>query len=258
MDKTYLNRLASFSSSVLLATGLVLGAASALHAANEGQAEGQGQEQQTQATQQAQKQEEKQIEVVAIEFEPGQHNLSQEARDKLKEKLDKYAQTESQQSGSATQQGMDQQAASPSGQDQGQMGTTQTAQQQEAQDKVESIRVAVWSDQEFNPDQNLADAAQELARKRAEAIEKYITEDLKVEADVTTFNMAEQAGFLARTFNTEEAELKSIFARRGAEPTSQVEIENPELVHMRDEGGPSKAVVMISLQHEQSKSQQGQ
>jgi len=239
MRKTYLSKLVVMSSGVLVSAGLAFsnpaaasnsGSLSDYQLAQVQQQAGQQQAGQQQAGQQQAGQQHKQVEVVTVEFEPNQHNLSQEAMEKIREKLQKYAQ--------ATDQ---------------QMGTTRTegpgaTAQQGKEDKVESIKVAAWSDQEFVPEQDLPEQARELAKNRAEAVENYISEQLKVDADITTFNMAEQAGLIARTFNTQEAELRSLFAREGGPEEARIEAKNPELIHIRDEGGPSKAVVVISME----------
>ncbi|MFW7377259.1 MAG: hypothetical protein ACOH5I_00445 [Oligoflexus sp.] len=244
MKKSYLTKLALVSSGLFMTSALSAGSLQDLTSSKSVLiAENQPNQQTTrpgtqpgaQQTQQAeqQHQEQKRMATVAVDFEANQHNLSQEARDKIRSKLQEHQ--ASAQMDTTTQ---DQTAT---------RGTAST-EQKELGEKIASIRVAAWSDQEFNAEQDLPEQAQELAKNRADAVEKFINDELKVDADVTAFNMAEQAGLLARTFNTQEAELKSIFARRGAEPQSKAETDNPELIHMRDEGGPSKAVVVITYE----------
>jgi hypothetical protein len=53
--------------------------------------------------------------------------------------------------------------------------------------------------------------------------------------------MAEHANWLARTFDTREAELKSIFGKRGTETP----ITNEEFHVIKTAGGPSSAVIVV-------------
>jgi hypothetical protein len=65
--------------------------------------------------------------------------------------------------------------------------------------------------------------------------------------------MAKKAGALARTFNTEEAELKSIFAKRGGEKAQETpEVgSNSEIYIFRNQGAASKAVLVMTLKPHQ-------
>lgn len=106
--------------------------------------------------------------------------------------------------------------------------------------KIDEIQTAVWSD---NPapraDTGLAKADQKLAERRVKSIKKYLKSSLKI-ADVDTYNMAERANWLARTFDTDEAQLKSEISRDTYMSKEQFQV-------FKDHGQPSKAVVLVIL-----------
>lgn len=107
--------------------------------------------------------------------------------------------------------------------------------------KINQVQVAAWSD---NPaprtDEELSRRDRRLADSRAKAIDNYLSKRSGV--DVKTFNMAERANWLARAFNTEEAELKKEIGQGGDAPLS-----NDELQIFKSNGRPSKAVVLVIL-----------
>lgn len=107
--------------------------------------------------------------------------------------------------------------------------------------KIDEITVAAWSDRAFpRGGTKLSDADRDLAEKRADAIEEHLDKQLQV-TDVDTYNMAEDSNWLAKTLNTDDAELKSIFTKRG----SRTPVTNAEFHLIRNEGGPSEAVVVV-------------
>jgi hypothetical protein len=106
---------------------------------------------------------------------------------------------------------------------------------------IDQVTVAAWSDKALPMGkQDLAEADRDLAAKRADAISSVLKTELEV-GDVDTYNMAERANWLARTFNTRQAELKSIFSKKGAETP----VTNAEFHVIKNEGGPSEAVVVV-------------
>jgi hypothetical protein len=110
-----------------------------------------------------------------------------------------------------------------------------------ADGEIKAVHIAAWSDKQFpKGKKELKDADKELAKERIDALENYLKSDLKV-SDVDTHSMAEHSGWLARAFNTTEAEIKSLFAQRGA-PGSE-----PEYRLVRKNGGPQKAVIWVEM-----------
>jgi hypothetical protein len=102
---------------------------------------------------------------------------------------------------------------------------------------VKKVHIAAWSDKDFPKGKaELPKADRELATKRIDAINNYVKKDLKI-SNVDDHNMAKKTGWLARAFNTEDAELKSLFAQRGA-PVTNVEFQT-----LKSAGGPMKALV---------------
>lgn len=106
---------------------------------------------------------------------------------------------------------------------------------------IDQVTVAAWSDKALpTGKRDLTEADRDLASKRADAISSVLKTELEV-GDVDTYNMAERANWLARTFNTRQAELKSVFSKKGAETP----VTNAEFHVIRNEGGPSEAVVVV-------------
>ena len=105
--------------------------------------------------------------------------------------------------------------------------------------EIEQVTIASWSDKAL-PAKNakVVDADRELAEKRADAIRDIVRLELGVN-DIDAYNMAEPANWLARTFNTKDAELKSIFTRAEEAP-----IKREEFQLIKDSGGIGKAIVV--------------
>ena len=108
---------------------------------------------------------------------------------------------------------------------------------------IDEIEVAVWSDKSF-PAKGapLSKSEQDLADDRGDAVEDFIEEKISG-ADVEVYNMAEKTNWLARAFNTEEAELKSMFMREGEAP-----ITNDEYLAIKNAGAPQKGVVLVKYE----------
>lgn len=102
--------------------------------------------------------------------------------------------------------------------------------------KVEDVKVLAWADREYPAEGVKASRSDvNVASARAEAIEDYL-EDLNMDADVDTYNMAKRPNALSRVFNTEDNEIKSVFERSGAAPT-----DSGHLIS----GKASKALVLL-------------
>lgn len=110
-----------------------------------------------------------------------------------------------------------------------------------AQGDIDTIHVVSWADQPFPKGQKdeLSDAQKDLAQKRSDAISSFLKDELKA-SDVETYSMAEKSNWFARAFDTNEAELKSLFSQQGA-PS----IEPQEFRLVKGQGGPMKSVVVI-------------
>jgi hypothetical protein len=112
-----------------------------------------------------------------------------------------------------------------------------------AKGTIDQITVAAWSDKTLPAQgRKLLDVDRDLAAERADAIKAFLKTDMEV-ADVDTYNMAENANWLARTFNTRDAELKSVFGRAGAD----VPVTKDEFYLIKKDGGPSMAVAIVEF-----------
>ncbi|MGZ3706632.1 MAG: hypothetical protein ACXVA8_11430, partial [Bdellovibrionota bacterium] len=110
-----------------------------------------------------------------------------------------------------------------------------------ARHAIAKANVAAWSDKALPlKGEDLLESDRNLAKERSDAISLFLKDELNV-GNVDTFNMAETSNWLARTFKTEDAELKSVFSKKGAlAPVSKAEFQI-----IKNEGGPSAAVVIL-------------
>jgi hypothetical protein len=121
-----------------------------------------------------------------------------------------------------------------------------------ARGEIDEVKIAVWSDKEFPATGELSDKDRTLASKRAEHLENFLTDQLDV-SEVETFNMAEKSNWLARTFNTDDAEIKSLFGTEGGAP-----IDHDEFQVFKSKGDASKAIVLVRRDVDEMGSQGGE
>lgn len=108
---------------------------------------------------------------------------------------------------------------------------------------INQVTVAAWSDKALpHQGQKLLDADRDLADARAKSIKDFLKSEVKID-DVDTYNMAESSNWLARTFNTKDAELKSVFGRTG----SDIPVTRDEFNVIKKEGGPSTGVAVVEF-----------
>lgn len=109
-------------------------------------------------------------------------------------------------------------------------------------DNISRVEIASWSDKNFPmTGTDLSKADKDLADNRADKINDF----LKDQTDLSTlrirkYSMAETSNWLARMLRTDEAELKSVFAKEGETPMMR-----DDFNVIKSEGGPSKAVVVF-------------
>ncbi len=112
-----------------------------------------------------------------------------------------------------------------------------------AHGRINEVQVAVWSD---NPaprrNENLSPADRKLAEERGETVGKYLKNHSKV--SISTYNMAERASWLAKTFDTADAELKAEIGTG-----KDVAMSKEEFQIFKNNGQPSKAVVLVIMKH---------
>ncbi len=114
----------------------------------------------------------------------------------------------------------------------------------EFQNKELDIGIAAWADEPFPGERKeLSDTQRKIANQRIESIREAIN-SLKIDVDdYSTYSMAEGSNWLARLFNTESSELKSMFSKK--DQNSSLMKEKYRLY--RDKGDTSKAVVVVNL-----------
>ena len=108
----------------------------------------------------------------------------------------------------------------------------------QANDHLDGITAAVWSDREFPTDRNvqLPQAQVDLAKARIDAIQAA----LRPYKSVTAHNMAEHAPWYARAVNSDGAELESLFAKRDPQA-----MDRNDFSLIKSFGGPMKGVVVF-------------
>jgi hypothetical protein len=110
---------------------------------------------------------------------------------------------------------------------------------------LSEVTVASWSDKKLpKQGQTLADEDRDLAVSRSGAIADYLKNVLMVKADVDSYNMAETSNWMARTFRTSDAELKSQFSKQSA----QTPVTNAEFQIIKNEGAPGEAIVVLQCE----------
>lgn len=112
--------------------------------------------------------------------------------------------------------------------------------------EIEKVHVAAWADQALpvSGKKDLTKSERDLAAKRAEAVETYLEKTYNVD-DVAKYNLAERANWLAKAFNTKDAELKSLFTTDKSAP-----LEHAEFVTIKEHASPSTAVVVVRTERE--------
>lgn len=110
-----------------------------------------------------------------------------------------------------------------------------------AKGQIDEIQVAVWSDNPAPRDtENLSQPDRELASRRLNVVEEYLSQNQKI--SVKGYNMAERASWLARFFETSDAELKAEIGRGGDGVLSK----NAYQV-FKANGRPLRAVALVVL-----------
>jgi len=105
---------------------------------------------------------------------------------------------------------------------------------------IDKVEVAAWSDKNFpKKGKDLSQADVKLANERISAIQDYLKTKL-TSSKIQTFNMAESSHWLARALRTDQAELKSIFAKEASAPMAREDFNIIE-----NHGAASKAVVVV-------------
>jgi hypothetical protein len=113
--------------------------------------------------------------------------------------------------------------------------------------RIQALHAAVWSDHTFpaGGKADLSKGDRDLADQRIDSINSFFKSDLNL-SDIKTYSMAEKSNWFARAFSTKDAELKSLFAQKGA-PS---DVRANEFRAVKSHGGPSKAVILLDLKNQ--------
>ncbi|MBC7660074.1 MAG: hypothetical protein H7249_10225 [Chitinophagaceae bacterium] len=105
---------------------------------------------------------------------------------------------------------------------------------------IEKIIVAAWSDKEaIKSGEKLPEAQVVLAQKRAEAVKRSLSE--MTNKPIESYNMGQDAGWIAKTFRTKDARLKDALKSAAAPDRNTQELAS--LLELK--GGPGTALVIV-------------
>jgi len=99
--------------------------------------------------------------------------------------------------------------------------------------------VAAWADDKMPSGGKLSDAQVDLAEKRADAIEDML--EKMGNKNIDTYNMAKDATWIGKDFETQNAEVKEALKGKPADDANANRIAQL----LESKGGVSKAVVII-------------
>jgi outer membrane protein OmpA-like peptidoglycan-associated protein len=104
---------------------------------------------------------------------------------------------------------------------------------------VDKVIVAAWADEKMPTGGKLSDAQVDLAEKRADAVEDLL--EKMGNKNIDTYNMAKDASWIGKVFETQNAEIKEAMKGQPADDANANRI--AQLLDSK--GGASKAVVII-------------
>lgn len=106
-------------------------------------------------------------------------------------------------------------------------------------DTVDKVIIAAWADEKMPSGGKLSDAQVDLAEKRADAIKDVLKK--MGNKNVDTYNMAKDASWIGKVFETQNAEIKEALKGKPADDANANRIAQL----LESKGGVSKAVVII-------------
>ncbi|HYX38439.1 MAG TPA: hypothetical protein VE954_35500 [Oligoflexus sp.] len=110
-------------------------------------------------------------------------------------------------------------------------------------DTVDKVIVAAWGDDKMPNGGKLSDAQVDLAEKRAAAVEDVL--EKMGNKNVDTYNMAKDATWIGKVFETQNAEIKEAMKGKPADDATA----NRLAQQLESKGGVSKAVVIVKRSH---------
>jgi outer membrane protein OmpA-like peptidoglycan-associated protein len=112
---------------------------------------------------------------------------------------------------------------------------------------VERVIVAAWSDQPLPRHKKLSRKQVSLAEKRADHV-KFVLKDIG-DKNIDTYNMAKEASWIGKVFETQNAEIKGALQGKPADDAYANRIAQL----LESKGGVSKAVVIVKREHRTAK-----
>jgi hypothetical protein len=104
------------------------------------------------------------------------------------------------------------------------------------------LTIAAWSDQPYTEEQRQSTIQQQLAQRRLENVKNYV-EGLGYQGSLDGFSMARQDNWLARLLNSDEHEIKSLFAEGVDVPDGALE---GHYRAVKEQGKESHVVIVLS------------
>ncbi len=112
-------------------------------------------------------------------------------------------------------------------------------------DRDVDLTVATWSDEPIpSKNKSLSATQREIADKRSKSIRDYFKQ---VNLDVDNYevhNMAENPNFLARTFNTDDNQVKKVVKNEGVKDSDDADVKSEYRV-IEEHGEEGKSVVIV-------------
>lgn len=105
------------------------------------------------------------------------------------------------------------------------------------------VTMAVWADEPMPAKgKSLSDTQRSLADRRIKSIKEYV-KSMKLDLDdLDSFSMAESSNWMARTFNTEGAQLKNQVAKK----SKNDDLMQTKYKVIKSDGDVQKAVIVVS------------
>ncbi len=107
-------------------------------------------------------------------------------------------------------------------------------------DDIDKIELAVWSDKAFpRTGKSLPKSDQDLANARIEKVKEFLKAYMN-SPSIKAYNMADASNWLAKTFRTDDAEIKSVFSKDASLPMAREDFNT-----IARDGAESMAVVVV-------------
>lgn len=105
---------------------------------------------------------------------------------------------------------------------------------------IDDIKILAWADKEYPTKKGLKLSKKDvsMAKERSKAIEKYLKEDLKIDGDYATYNMAKRPNKVNEFFRGDDYKTKKVYGQPEAAP-----VDGQLNALLKDKAG--KALIML-------------